>query len=153
MNRQVEIVVGVFIAIGLGALVVLSMQVSGINELRDDEGYRLTARFSNIGQLRAKAPIRLGGAVIGKVTNIGIDPDSYEIVVGMNISPDYRLPLDTSAGIYTSGLLGEQYVALTPGGEEDYLQPGETITITSDAVVLEDVISRFLYNQAAEKRE
>jgi len=149
MSRHIEIIVGLFVAVGIGALVLLSLQVSGISEGDIKDGYRVNARFINIGQLKARVPVKVGGVTVGKVEGVNIDPQTYEVVVTMVIQPDIRLPEDTGAGIYTSGLLGEQYLALSPGGEESFLQDGDEITITSDAVVLEDVISRFLYSQAS----
>ncbi len=151
MHRYVEIVVGVFVAIGLGALVLLSLQAGGIGRSSISGGYRINANFSNVGQLKPQAPVKLAGVSVGKVESIYVDTDKYEAIVVMIISPKYadHIPLDTGAGIYTSGLLGEQYILLSAGGDDSFLQDGDQIIITSDAVVLEDIIGQFLYSKAA----
>ncbi len=149
-QATIEVLVGLFIALGLAALVLLAAQVSGIGETVSAEGFQVTARFSNVGQLRPKAPVKMAGVTVGSVRKIELDQNDFSALVLMSIAPGYdQLPLDTAAQIYTSGLLGEQYVSLKPGGEDDFLQEGDEIIITSDAVVLEDVVSKFLYSRAA----
>lgn len=154
ITKTMEVTVGVFIALGLAAFFMLAMQVSGISRLGGEDGYRVTARFQNIGGLKVRSPVTMAGVRIGRVTAIGIDEQTYEAVVELSINPQYdKLPLDTSASILTSGLLGEQYVSLEPGGAEDYLKPGDRIKLTQSALVLEQVIGQFLFSQAAEGKD
>nr|BAL56675.1 ABC transporter system substrate-binding protein [uncultured Gammaproteobacteria bacterium] len=144
-SRIVEIWVGVFVAAGLAALFMLAMQVSNLREFHEaDRGYRLFARFQNVGTLKVQAPVKIAGVLIGRVANIQLDNDRYEAIVELRIDPRYRLPDDTIASIYTSGLLGEQYIALEPGGSPDYLKDGDTLEITQSALVLEELIGKFL---------
>lgn len=149
-SRLLEIWVGLFIALGLMALLFLALQVSNLADFTPDEkSYRLTARFENIGALRVRAPVSIAGVTIGRVTAITYDQQNYQAVVEMHIEPTYsHLPIDTSASILTSGLLGEQYLGLTPGGAEDSLKDGDQIELTQSAFVLEQMISRFLFSKA-----
>lgn len=151
--RTVEIGVGVFVALGLAALFMLAMKVSNLSALTDDEGYKLTARFENIGGLKVRSPVTMAGVRIGRVSSIGFDNQTYEAVVTMNVSNQYdTLPADTSASIFTAGLLGEQYVGLEAGGDDLFLKNGDEIQLTQSAIVLEQVIGQFLYSQAADSR-
>jgi len=153
-SRFIETVVGIFIAIGLASLLMLSMKVSNLSSLSGDGGYTIKARFLNIGGLKVRSPVKMAGVVIGRVTKIYIDEKTYDAVAEMTINDDFRnIPKDTSADIYTAGLLGEQYISLKPGGEDSFLKDGDEIKITSDAVVLEQIIGQFLYNKAAETPE
>ena len=150
-TRTVEIAVGAFVAAGLGALFVLAMKVSNIGAFDVAEGYELVARFDNVGGLKVRAPVTVGGVRVGRVVAIDYDMDTYEAVVRMRIDRRYdRFPIDTSASILTAGLLGEQYVGLEPGGEERYLGDGDRIRYTQSALVLEKIIGQFLYSKAAE---
>ncbi|MCS3902224.1 phospholipid/cholesterol/gamma-HCH transport system substrate-binding protein [Methylohalomonas lacus] len=149
-SKTIEIIVGIFVLLGLAALLMLSMKVSNIGGPGEGSGYKIEAEFLNIGGLKTRAPVKMAGVTIGRVHGISIDEDTYNAVVVMNISNDYKnIPMDTSASIYTAGLLGEQYISLQPGGSETYLAEGDQIQITSDAVVLEEIIGQFMYNQAA----
>ena len=141
-----EILVGLFVALGFGALFVLAMRVSNLSRLNGaDSTYELTAYFQNIGGLKARAPVTVSGVRVGRVTDIGYDPQRYKARVQLAIdsSHDY-LSTDTGASIYTAGLLGEQYVALEPGAEEDRLKNGDEIEYTQSALVLEEIISRVI---------
>ncbi len=150
-TRTVEIAVGAFVAAGLAALFVLAMKVSNIGAFDVAEGYELVARFDNVGGLKVRAPVTVGGVRVGRVVAIDYDMDTYEAVVRMRIDRRYdRFPTDTSASILTAGLLGEQYVGLEPGGEERYLGDGDRIRYTQSALVLEKIIGQFLYSKAAE---
>lgn len=151
-SRTVEIWVGVFVALGLLGLFFVAMQVSNLGELRTAKGsYLVKAHFGNIGGLRVRAPVSMAGVTVGRVEQIGFDNQRYEAVVAMRIDPAYKtLPEDTSASILTAGLLGEQYVGLSAGGSEDYLKDGDEIELTQSAMVLEQLISRFLFNKAEE---
>ena len=149
--KFLETAVGVFIAIGLASLLMLSMKVSNLSSLASDNGYVIKAHFLNIGGLKVRSPVKMAGVVIGRVTRIYIDNKTYDAVAEMSINEDFdNIPVDTSANIYTAGLLGEQYISLTPGGDETFLKAGDQIKITSDAVVLERIIGQFLYNKASE---
>ncbi|MGB0713869.1 MAG: outer membrane lipid asymmetry maintenance protein MlaD [Gammaproteobacteria bacterium] len=149
--RATEIAVGGFVAAGLVALFLLAMQVSNLASLGNDEGYSVTARFENIGGLKVRAPVKSGGVRIGKVSAIRYDPERFEAVVEMQLDAEYQsFPEDTSASIFTAGLLGENYVALEPGGAEDVLKDGGQIRWTQSALVLEQVIGQFLFSKAAE---
>lgn len=149
-SKTVEIWVGIFVAIGLVALFFVAMEVSNLAELRTTKGsFKVIARFENVGGLKVRAPVSVAGVTIGRVSAISFDNQTYEAVVEMRIDPSYdTLPVDTSASILTAGLLGEQYVGLSPGGSDDRLKDGDEIELTQSAIVLEQVISRFLFNKA-----
>lgn len=151
-TRIIEIWVGLFVALGLAALFLLAMEVSNLSEFHSqDKGYRLFAKFQNIGTLKVRSPVKVAGVKIGRVSAIRLDQDNFEAVVEMNIQPEYdKLPDDTIASIYTAGLLGEQYIALEVGGSPDLLKEGDEIEITQSALVLEELIGRFLM-KAGEK--
>jgi len=150
-SKTVEIGVGLFVALGLAALLMLAMKVSNLAELTAPDGYQVTARFENIGGLKVRAPVTMGGVRMGRVTHISFDDNSYEAVVRFSVDPRYvRIPIDSSASIFTAGLLGEQYIGLDAGGDEAFLTEGGEITLTQSAIVLEQVIGQFLYNKAAD---
>ncbi|MDX1593430.1 MAG: outer membrane lipid asymmetry maintenance protein MlaD [Gammaproteobacteria bacterium] len=150
-TRAMEIGVGLFVAAGLGALFVLAMKVSNLTTFDQADGYEIVARFENIGGLKVRSPVTAGGVRVGRVAGIDYDSERYEAVVRMVIDPRFdQLPRDTSASIFTAGLLGEQYVGLEPGGAERYLEAGDEIRITQSALVLEQVIGQFLFSTAAE---
>lgn len=150
-SRTVEIWVGLFVAAGLAALFMLAMKVSNLSSFTDEDGYTLTARFENIGGLKVRSPVTVSGVKIGRVAGISYDNENYEALVTLNISAQYdKLPADTSASILTAGLLGEQYIGLEPGGEEEYLKDGDRIQLTQSALVLEKIIGQFLFSKAAE---
>lgn len=154
-TRAVEIWVGIFVAIGLLGLFFVAMQVSNLGEFRSAKGsYVVQAHFSNIGGLRVRAPVSMAGVTVGRVERIDFDAQRYEAVVAMRIDPAYdTLPEDTSASILTAGLLGEQYVGLSAGGSDVYLKEGDEIELTQSAVILEQLISRFLFNKAEEGKD
>ncbi len=150
-SRTVEIGVGIFIALGLAALLMLAMKVSNLAENAGGHGYTVTARFDNVGGLKVRSPVTMSGVRIGRVAGISFDSNQYVAVVEMSIAPQYdRLPTDTSASIVTAGLLGEQDNGLEAGGDEAFLADGDEIDLTQSALVLEQVIGQFLYSQAAQ---
>lgn len=150
-SRAVQIWVGVFVALGLASLFILSMKVSNISALTEQEGYVVKANFENIGGLKVRSPVTMAGVVIGRVSSIDFDRQTYEAVVSMTIEHTYdNIPEDTTASIFTAGLLGEQYIGLEAGGAEDYLKEGETFKLTQSAVVLEKLIGQFLVSKADE---
>lgn len=149
--RAIEIGVGLFVAAGLAALFMLAMKVSNLSSMSNDQGYELVARFENVGGLKVRSPVSVGGVRVGRVAAIDYDMETFEAVVRLNIAPQYdKFPKDTSARIFTAGLLGEQYVALEPGGDEEVLKPGDSIQLTQSALVLEQIIGQFLFSKAAE---
>lgn len=148
-SRNLEIVVGIFVALGIAALFVLAMKVSNLNAFADQDGYPLTARFDNIGGLKVQAAVTMAGVRVGRVEAIGFDQESFEAVVSLKVYNQYQqLPRDTSASIFTSGLLGEQYIALEAGGDMKNLAPGDEFKITQSALVLEELIGQFLFKAA-----
>lgn len=150
-TKMVEIMVGVFISAGIAALFMLAMKVSNLSASTGQDGYELSAKFDNIGGLKKLSPVNAAGVRIGRVTAIDYDQGTYEAIVKMEINPRYnQLPVDTSASIFTSGLLGEQYISLEPGGEQIYLKAGDQIKLTQSAIVMEQVIGQFLFSKAAE---
>ena len=150
-SKGVEIGVGLFVALGLAALLMLAMKVSNLSESSVNDGYELTARFDNIGGLKVRSPVTMAGVRIGRVSEIGFDSQTYEAVVNLTIDSKYdQLPDDTSASIFTAGLLGEQYIGLEAGGSLQFLGDKDEIKLTQSAVVLEQIIGQFLYNRAAQ---
>lgn len=144
-QRTIEIWVGAFVAAGLAALMVLALQIAGLTELRQPPGYQVTAYFDNVGGLREKAPVNMAGVRVGRVETIELDTESYQARVVLRIDERYnRIPNDTAAAIYTAGLLGEQYVGLEAGWDDEPLAAGGRIGDTQSAVVLERIIGQFL---------
>jgi phospholipid/cholesterol/gamma-HCH transport system substrate-binding protein len=151
MNRAViDLWVGIFVAIGLGALVFLAFKVGNLASVSSSESYELTAKFDNIGGLKIRAPVKSAGVVVGRVSDVRFDSEAYQAVVVMKVDSRYKFPRDTFATINTSGLLGEQYVGFDVGGEQDILKAGDTIKKTQSAVVLEKLISQFMFSKASE---
>ncbi|SRR6266568_3898767 len=151
MNRAtLDLWVGVFVAVGLGALLFLALKVGNLASASSGETYRLQARFDNIGGLKVRAAVKSAGVVVGRVAEIRFDQEAYVAVVTMNIDGRYKFPRDTFATINTSGLLGEQYVGFEVGGDAQMLSDGDAIKKTQSAVVLEKLISQFMFNKAAE---
>lgn len=150
-TRQIEILVGLFMAAGMVALFFLAMKVSNLGSISDSEGYPVKAYFDNIGGLKVKAPVTMAGVEVGRVVGIGYDQALYQAEVQMSIYNRFdRIPDDTIAKILTAGLLGEQYLGLDPGGSEKMLKAGMEIKLTQSALVLEDVIGQFIYGKAQE---
>ncbi|MCC7278779.1 MAG: outer membrane lipid asymmetry maintenance protein MlaD [Chromatiaceae bacterium] len=149
--RMIEILVGAFMAAGFIALFFLAMKVSNLNADVGGVGYRISARFENVGSLKVRAPVAMAGVRVGRVEAIDFDKNRYEAVVTLRIDPRFdTIPDDTIASIFTSGLLGEQYIGLAPGGSEDYLADGGSLTQTQSALVLEQMIGQFLFKKAEE---
>ena len=147
-RTTLDLWVGAFVVAGIGALVVLAMKVGNLSTYNVSESYQLQAYFSNIGGLKPKASIKSAGVLVGRVTEISLDSERYEARVTMSIDKRYQFPKDTFANILTAGLLGEQYIGLAAGGYTEMLKPSEVIKKTQSAVVLEDLIGKFLYNKA-----
>jgi phospholipid/cholesterol/gamma-HCH transport system substrate-binding protein len=151
-NTQ-DTLIGLFVAAGIAALFFLALQVSNLSSFIEEDSYSVTARFDNSGGLKVKSPVSAAGVKIGQVGSISFDPKTYQSVVTLSIYSRYNeLPVDTTASIFTAGLLGEQYVSLEPGGAEEYLEEGGNIEITQPAIILEKAIGQFLFKSAEEKK-
>ena len=151
MSRKLlDLWVGIFVAMGLAGVLFLALKVGNLSAGNFAETYPLTAKFANIGGLKVRAPVKSAGVVVGRVVDIRFDPKAYEAEVTFSIDERYRFPKDTFALILTAGLLGEQYVGLDPGGDEKMLKAGDVIAQTQSAVVLESLISQFMFNKASE---
>jgi ABC-type transport system involved in resistance to organic solvents, periplasmic component len=149
--RTIEIGVGAFLLAGIAALIVLALNVSGLNLSEQVKGYKIYARFENVGGLTPRAKVAMSGVQIGRVTAIRIDPRMLMAEVEMEIFDDVDyLTTDSSASILTSGLLGEQYIGIVPGADEEMLAEGDYIQDTQSALVLEELIGKFLFNKVGE---
>ena len=149
-RKELDLWVGIFVAMGFVALLFLALKVANLSTFSASQTYDIAAKFDNIGGLKRSAPVKSAGVVVGRVTNISFDGQTYEAVVSMALDSKFPFPKDTSAKILTSGLLGEQYIGLSAGGDSANLKSGDTLKITQSAVVLENLISQFLYSKAAE---
>jgi phospholipid/cholesterol/gamma-HCH transport system substrate-binding protein len=154
MNRAtIDLWVGIFVVLGIGALLFLALRVGNLVSFSAGETYYVQARFANIGGLKVRAPVKSAGVVVGRVADVRFDNESYEALVSINVDQHYQFPRDTTAKILTSGILGEQYVGLEAGGDGVMLKQGDRIRLTQSAVVLENLISQFLFNKAAESKD
>jgi len=152
-SRGVEISVGLFVALGLAALLVLAMKVSNLSEVAGGEGYTVTAHFDNVGGLKIRSPVTMAGVRVGRVSAISFNDQDYVAVVAMTIDDNFRrIPTDSSASIFTAGLLGEQYIGLEAGGEDVFLKDQDQLELTQSAIVLEQVIGQILYSQAGKEQ-
>lgn len=154
-NRALDFWVGLFVLIGALALVFLALKAGNLSSFTGGDKYRIVAEFDNIGGLKVRAPVKSAGVVVGRVSGITFDSLTFRAKVEMDMDASYKFPDDSSARILTSGLLGEQYVGFEPGGAMENLADGAKVQRTQSAVVLENLISQFLFNQAAsgEKKE
>ena len=151
MSRTtLDLWVGIFVAVGLGALLFLALKVGNLASSSSGETYPIYAKFDNIGGLKVRGAVKSAGVVVGRVTEIRFDPEAYLGVVTIQVDARYKFPRDTFATINTSGLLGEQYIGFEVGGDIAMLKAGDTIKKTQSAVVLEKLISQFMFNKAAE---
>ncbi|WP_330947210.1 outer membrane lipid asymmetry maintenance protein MlaD [Thermomonas sp. LB-4] len=142
---RLEFAVGAFLLLALASLLVLAFASTNRQFGGGGDTYPLTARFSTLGQLRLQAPVRIGGVAVGRVAKIDLDPKRFDAVVTLDIDRRYQLPADTSAGIFTSGLLGESYVGLQPGGDPENLKSGEEIAYTQPAVDLIQLAGKYMF--------
>ena len=151
MERStLDLWVGLFVVAGIGALTILALKVGNMGTFARVETYQLTAQFTNIGGLKPRAAVKSAGVVVGRVSKIEFDNQKFVATVVMNIEKRYQFPKDSSASVLTAGLLGEQYLGLEGGAEEAMLADGDTVKLTQSAVVLEKLISQFLYSKASE---
>jgi phospholipid/cholesterol/gamma-HCH transport system substrate-binding protein len=150
MNRStLDLWVGIFVTIGIGAILFLSLKVGNLLTVSNDQGYTLQAEFDNIGSLKLRAPVKAAGVVVGRVEGIKLDPRTYQALVTMRVDRGYEFTKDTIASILTSGLLGEVYIGLDSGGDTKMLANGDKIARTQSALVLEKLIGQFLFDKAA----
>lgn len=146
-NYKVELASGIFLMLGIVALAWLATSATDYGQELGKETYAVTARFQDVGDLRLRAPVKIGGVTVGMVESIDLDPVSFEAVVTMNLAMRFNeIPSDTGASILTSGMLGNRYIGLEPGGAPDMLTDGDEVFITQSAIVLEQVVSKFLFN-------
>ena len=146
-SRTVELGTGLFVLLGLSALLFLTTQTSNLGSYLGSAGYSVTARFDNVGGLSVRSPVTMAGVTIGRVESIAFDSQQFKAVVALRIAPSYdQIPEDSDASILTSGLLGGQYIGLNPGGSPDVLRDGSEIELTQSAIILEDLVGRYLLN-------
>jgi len=151
MERStLDLWVGLFVVAGLGALTILALKVGNMGSFGGTETYQISASFTNIGGLKPRAAVKSSGVVVGRVAAITFDNDKFMAKVLMNIESRYKFPKDSSASVLTAGLLGEQYIGIEGGGEDAMLANGDALKLTQSAVVLEKLISQFMFNKAAE---
>lgn len=150
-TRAVELGTGLFVLLGIGALFFLTTQTTGGDDFNADDVYTVEARFQNVGSLKRRAPVSMAGVTIGRVTDVDFDPVTLEAVVTFVIDKRYdMIPDDSDASVLTAGLLGSQYIGLQPGGSDMYLEDGSEILFTQSAVVLENLIGKFLVNNSSD---
>jgi phospholipid/cholesterol/gamma-HCH transport system substrate-binding protein len=153
-NYKVELASGIFLLLGIAALVWLATSATDYGQDIGKETYTISARFTNVGDLRDRAPVKIGGVTVGMVESISLDPVSFEAVVQMNVASRFNeIPSDTGASVLTSGVLGDRYIGLEPGGAPDMLEDGDEIFITQSALVLEQIIGKYLFNTNKDKQE
>ena len=149
-KKSVETFVGIFVLLGMLGIVFLALKAANLGTFSAGETYAVTAYFDNIGALKVRAPVRSAGVTVGRVASIKLDPKLYQGVVQLDIQKDVQFPTDSSFRILTSGLLGDQYVGVEPGAQEKMLAAGDQTKQTQSAVVLESLISQFLFSKAAD---
>jgi phospholipid/cholesterol/gamma-HCH transport system substrate-binding protein len=150
-RKSLELWVGLFVAAGILALAMLAFKVGNLTSSDVLDGYKIRANFDNVGGLKVKAAVTMAGVRIGRVSGIAFDADRYQAVVTMDVDGRYKnIPMDSTANILTSGLLGDQYIGVEPGGEETYLKDGDTILRTQSALVLEKLVGQVIFNKAGE---
>lgn len=152
-KKSMDFWVGVFVLLGAAALLFLALKAGNMSSLSFDKTYDVITRFDNIGGLKPKAAVKSAGVVVGRVSEIRFDDKTFQATVTLQMENRYKFPKDTSAKILTSGLLGEQYIGLEPGGDVENLVAGDRIKMTQSAVVLENLISQFLFSKAAEGKD
>jgi phospholipid/cholesterol/gamma-HCH transport system substrate-binding protein len=153
-TRAVELGTGLFVFMGIVALFFLTTRVTSFDAYTGDSGFTIVARFEQIGTLKIRSPVSISGVQIGRVTGIEFDEDQLEAVVTMRIGSKYdRIPNDSDASILTSGILGGQYIGIQPGGAEEYFKDGDEVEFTQSAVVLEQLIGKYLFGRAGAEEE
>ncbi len=149
-TRSIEMGTGLFVLLGMAALFFLTTQTTGSNSLSGSDTYEVTAMFDNVGSLKTRAPVKMSGVTIGRVKSVRFDPETLVAEVRLEIESQYdRIPEDSDAGILTSGLLGSQYVGLQAGGSDLNLEDGSEIEFTQSAIIIENLISKYLFNKSS----
>jgi phospholipid/cholesterol/gamma-HCH transport system substrate-binding protein len=152
-RKSLDVWVGLFVLLGAAALMFLALKAGNMSSLTFEKTYPVITTFDNIGGLKPRAPVKSAGVVVGRVGDIRFDDKTYQALVTLNLESRYKFPKDTSAKILTAGLLGEQYIGLEAGGDTNNLAANDKIKMTQSAVVLENLISQFLYSKAAEGKD
>ena len=153
-NYKVEFASGIFLLLGIAALIWLATRATDYGQDIGKETYTISARFMNVGDLRNRAPVKIGGVTVGMVESITLDPVTFEAIVNMTVASRFNeIPADTGASVLTSGVLGDRYIGLEPGGDPDPLVDGDEIFITQSALVLEQIISKYLFNTGSGEKE
>ena len=153
-NYKVEFASGIFLLLGIVAMIWLATRATDYGQEIGNETYFISARFANVGDLRDRAPVKIGGVTVGMVESIELDPVTFEAIVRMKVSKRFdEIPSDTGASVFTSGVLGDRYIGLEPGGAPDMLGDGDELFITQSALVLEQVIGKYLFNAGSDKEE
>lgn len=153
-NYKVEFASGIFLLLGIVAMIWLATRATDYGQEIGRDTYAVSARFANVGDLRDRAPVKIGGVTVGMVESIELDPVTFEAIVKMRVSTRFNeIPSDTGASVFTSGVLGDRYIGLEPGGAPDMLVDGDELFITQSALVLEQVIGKYLFNAGSEKEE
>lgn len=152
-RKSLDIWVGLFVLLGAAALMFLALKAGNMSAISFEKTYQVVSRFDNVGGLKPRAPVKSAGVVVGRVGEIRFDDKGFQALVILNLEDRYKFPKDSSAKILTSGLLGEQYIGLEAGGDSETLASGDKINMTQSAVVLENLISQFLFNKAAEGKD
>ena len=153
-NYKVEFASGVFLLLGIAALIWLATRATDYGQELGKETYTISARFTNIGDLRDRAPVKIGGVTVGMVESVELDPVTFQAIVHMKVSSRFNeIPSDTGASVFTSGVLGDRYIGLEPGGAPDMLTNGDELFITQSALVLEQIIGKYLFNAGSDKEE
>ena len=152
-RKTIDVWVGLFVLLGVASLLFLALQAGNMSTISFSKTYAVTGKFDNIGGLKPQAPVKSAGVVVGRVGEITFDDKTYQALVRLDMEPGYKFPKDSSLKILTSGLLGEQYIGIEPGGDTQNLVDGDRINRTQSATVLEDLINQFIYSKAAEGKE
>jgi len=152
-NYKVELASGIFLFLGIAALIWLAMRATDYGQDIGKDTYTISARFTNVGDLRDRAPVKIGGVTVGMVESIELDPVTFEAVVSMSVASKFNeIPSDTGASVLTSGVLGDRYIGLEPGGAPDMLQDGDELFITQSALILEQAIGKYLFNAGSKEK-
>ncbi|PIV33743.1 MAG: outer membrane lipid asymmetry maintenance protein MlaD [Lysobacterales bacterium CG02_land_8_20_14_3_00_62_12] len=144
-QARLDIAVGLFLLLAFATLMVLAFASTNGRMPMSGDYFQVKARFANIGELRLRAPVKIGGVTIGKVSAVVMDPTTYEAIVSLDIQKSVAIPADSSAGIFTAGMLGDRYIGITPGGDTEMLAGGDEVMLTQSAIVLEQLISKFIF--------
>jgi phospholipid/cholesterol/gamma-HCH transport system substrate-binding protein len=152
-NYKVELASGIFLFLGIAALIWLAMRATDYGQDIGKDTYTITARFTNVGDLKDRSPVKIGGVTVGMVESIELDPVTFEAVVSMTVASKFNeIPTDTGASVLTSGVLGDRYIGLEPGGAPDMLQDGDELFITQSALILEQAIGKYLFNAGSKEK-